>query len=121
MATHNELGKEGEAAAAAYLQAQGYVLRERNWRSRSSELDIIAEKDGTLVVVEVKTRASLRFGQPEEAVDGRKIRRIVASTDAYLKKYGIDLPVRFDIITVTGVRPPFQITQLIDAFFPPLW
>lgn len=54
MAGHNELGKNGENQAAAYLEAQGYVIRHRNWRSGKKELDLVAEKDGELVVVEVK-------------------------------------------------------------------
>ena len=121
MASHNELGKEGERLAANHLQSEGYVIRHRNWRCGHKELDIVAEKDGTLVFVEVKTRSDASFGQPEDAVDGRKIRNIVASTDAYVRKFAIDLPVRFDIITVVGNRPPFHIEHIEDAFFPPVW
>lgn len=99
MAAHNELGKEGEEAASAYLSSRGYRIRHRNWHVGKLELDIIAEKDGELIVVEVKTRRNTRFGLPEEAVTERKIRRIVLATDAYVKRFAIDLPVRFDIIT----------------------
>ena len=77
MAAHNELGKEGEEAASAYLSSRGYRIRHRNWHVGKLELDIIAEKDGELIVVEVKTRRNTRFGLPEEAVTERKIRRIV--------------------------------------------
>ena len=76
MAAHNELGKEGEEAASAYLSSRGYRIRHRNWHVGKLELDIIAEKDGELIVVEVKTRRNTRFGLPEEAVTERKIRRI---------------------------------------------
>ncbi len=55
MAAHNELGKEGELLAANHLQSEGYVIRHRNWRCGHKELDIVAEKDGTLVFVEEKT------------------------------------------------------------------
>lgn len=85
------------------------------------DLDIVAEKDGTLIIVEVKTRRDRRFGSPEEAVDNRKIRHIIASTDAYIKHFKTDLPVRFDILTVTGMKPPFHIAHIEDAFFPPIW
>ncbi len=121
MATHNELGKEGEEAAAAYLEEHGYTIRHRDWHAGKKDLDIVAEKEGTLVIVEVKTRRDRRFGSPEEAVDNRKIRHIIASTDAYIKHFKIDLPVRFDILTVTGTRPPFHIAHIEDAFFPPIW
>lgn len=121
MAGHNELGRNGEAEAAAYLEAQGYIIRHRNWRSGKKELDLVAEKDGVLVVVEVKTRRNLEYGLPEDAVDERKIRRIVSSTDTYLRTFGLDLPVRFDIITLTGTQAPFHLKHIRDAFLPPVW
>lgn len=121
MGTHNELGKEGEEAAAAYLRGNGYSILHRNWHSGRKELDIIAEKDRELVIVEVKTRRNEEFGSPEDAVTPRKIRNIVASADAYIKHFVIDLPVRFDIITVVGTQPPFDIEHIEEAFFPPIW
>ena len=121
MAAHNELGKEGEEEAAAYLEAHGYTILHRNWRSGRFELDIVAEKDNELIVIEVKTRRNNDYGLPEDAVTSRKIRHIVSSTDSYLKKYAIDLPVRFDIITVVGTQPPFLIEHIEEAFFPPIW
>ena len=75
MAAHNELGKEGELLAANHLQSEGYVIRHRNWRCGHKELDIVAEKDGTLVFVEVKTRKDVLFGLPEDAVTNGKIRQ----------------------------------------------
>lgn len=121
MAGHNKLGKAGEEEAARYLQGKGYAIRHRNWRSGKKELDIVAEYGNELVVVEVKTRKDLRFGNPEEAVTGRKIRHIVASTDAYLRKFTLDLPVRFDIITLVGEKAPYAIKHITDAFHPPIW
>ena len=121
MAKHNELGKEGETEAAEYLISKGYTIRHRNWRSGKRELDIVAQKDGELVIVEVKTRRSDEFGRPEEAITDRKIRNIIISTDAYIQRFEIDLPVRFDVITVTGTEPPFQIEHIEDAFLPPIW
>ncbi len=121
MAAHNELGKEGERLAASHLEAEGYVIRHRNWRYDRKELDIVAEKDGTLVFVEVKTRRGMSFGSPEEAVTEGKIRRIVDSADAYVREYGIDLPVRFDLITVVAGSGRVPLLRHIeDAFYPPL-
>ena len=65
MAAHNELGKEGELLAANHLQSEGYVIRHRNWRCGHKELDIVAEKDGTLVFVEVKTRKDVYSDSPK--------------------------------------------------------
>ena len=121
MAIHNELGKKGEDEAVAYLQAQGYAILHRNWRAGRYELDIVAQKADALIVVEVKTRQNKNFGSPEDAVSSKKIRHIVASTDAYLKQYEIDLTVRFDIVTLVGTYPPFTIEHIKEAFYPPLW
>lgn len=121
MAAHNELGKEGETEATTYLQNQGYIILHRNWHSGRFELDIVAQKDNELIIAEVKTRRNENYGHPEDAVTARKIRHIVASTDTYLKKYKIDLPVRFDIITIVGTEPPFRIEHIEEAFFPPIW
>lgn len=121
MAAHNILGKEGEEKAADYLVRQGYSLRNRNWRSGKKELDIIAEKDGEIIVVEVKTRKNTDYENPQDAVNEKKIRRIVAATDAYLRKNELDLPVRFDIITIVGSPEHFAIEHIKEAFYPPVW
>ena len=121
MALHNELGKEGEDAAISYLERNGYTIRHRNWRRGHLELDIIAAKDNTLVVVEVKTRRDTLFAQPEDAVTPQKIRRIVKATDTYIKLFQLDVQVRFDIITVVGQPGEFEIEHLKEAFLPPLF
>ena len=102
---------------------KGYTILHRNWRAGKKELDIVAmdNQQKTLVVVEVKTRKNRLFGEPEEAINDTKIRRIVSSTDTYLRKFAIDLPVRFDIIAIVGEKPPFQIEHLEDAFYSPIW
>ncbi|MDR0939393.1 MAG: YraN family protein [Mediterranea sp.] len=121
MARHNELGKEGEDAAAAYLEKSGYLIRHRNWRHRYFELDIVATHGDELVVIEVKTRSSTDFGNPEEAVTPMKIRRTVRAADTYIKFFGIDMSVRFDIVTVVGTSAPFTIEHIPDAFRPPMF
>lgn len=121
MAIHNELGKEGEEVAVHYLTERGYRILHRNWRSGKKELDIVAEYNHELIVIEVKTRRNNTYGTPEEAVNERKIRRIVSSTDAYIRKFAIDLPVRFDIITLVGQEAPFEIEHIEEAFYPPIW
>lgn len=122
MAAHNRLGLEGEQIAANYLLSKGYAIRHRNWRSGHKELDIVAEKDNTLVIVEVKTRKDTAFGMPEEAVGNGKIRRIVSSADAYVRKYAIDLPIRFDLITIIADKEGQpDLRHIQDAFYPPLF
>lgn len=121
MAIHNVLGKTGEEFAARYLIENGYRILERDWHSGHRDLDIIAWKEGMLIIVEVKTRRNENFGSPLEAISNQKIRSIMESTDAYLRYRRLDCHVRFDIITLVGTTPPFQLTHYTDAFRPPLW
>jgi putative endonuclease len=120
MADHNTLGKDGENAAVGYLKTKGYEILHTNWRRGHYELDIVARTVDELVVVEVKTRTGSRFGVPEDAVDNRKIKHIVSATDIYIKIFNIDLPARFDIISIIGSYPHFYIDHIEDAFYPPL-
>jgi putative endonuclease len=119
MAAHNEFGIEGEDKAANYLIREGYTILDRNWRSGHKELDIVAEKDGTLVVAEVKTRTSSKYGNPEDAVTPRKIRNTVLAADAYIRFNRIDLPIRFDIISILSNGD--VINHIEDAFRSPVW
>ena len=117
MARHNILGIKGEDMACSFLESKGYSILERNWRWRKLELDIIAMKDGELVIVEVKTRRNNCFGEPENAITDYKIRNIINAADVYVKKKRTDMPVRFDIISVTGQKEKeFEINHIEDAF-----
>lgn len=102
MAAHNELGKWGEDQAAAFLQRQGYRIIERDWKSGRRDIDIIATDGNEVVFVEVKTRCNRLFGEPEEAVDYRKLQNLRLAINHYIKYRRIDNDVRFDIISVVG-------------------
>ena len=119
MAEHNELGKAGEAAAVEYLKGKGYQILHINWHRGHLELDIVAQTDDELVVVEVKTRSG-HWELPEEAVNNTKIQRIINAADHYIKYFDVDLPARFDIISIVGNAPHFEIEHLEDAFYPPV-
>ena len=101
MANHNELGRLGEDKAVAYLVRKGFVVLDRNWRSKCGELDVICRKDGLLVVVEVKTRSGLEE-RPGELLEWRKRRNMRRVADAYVKAKNIRQEVRFDLVLVTG-------------------
>lgn len=117
-----ERGAEAEQRAAEHLLLEGYTLRERNWRPGNShlEVDIIAQTGRTIVFVEVKARAD-GDTDPADAVDGRKMRRLVRAAAAYLAQQPEDdLEYRFDIITVSGSGPEARLDHIPDAFLPPL-
>lgn len=121
MAEHNELGKWGEDKATLYLENEGYVVIDRDWRDGKRDLDILAvSPDGkTLVVVEVKTRSGEEYQQPEEAVDAKKMRNLALAANTYVKEKQVDRELRFDIITVVGVGHQVKhIEHLVDAFNP---
>ena len=109
-----ETGTQYEERAAEYLIAQNYQILERNYRIRSGEIDIIARDGTVLVFIEVKYRKNDESGNPLEAVDIRKQRKIITVARYYLyqKKYG-DVPCRFDVIGICGSH----IEHIKDAFW----
>ncbi len=120
MAQHNEIGHQGEQAAADFLEKKGYKILHRNWRYRRAELDIVAMDDKTLVFVEVKTRTDYTFSLPENAVDGKKQRLMTQAAIAYMHESGHEMAIRFDILSVILRGGIFYIDHLEDAFFPGL-
>lgn len=112
------LGRHGEELACRHLAENGYRIIGRNYRTRLGEIDIIAEEQGTLVFVEVKTRSSGRFCDPVEAVGRAKCRQISRVALEYLEKEGRqNQPARFDVVGVTmkpDSRP--QIETIKNAF-----
>jgi len=116
MAERNDTGREGEEQARAYLMKKGYNVLHTNWRWHHYELDIVAIDVDMLVVAEVKTRALDHLISPEDSVDRKKMQRIVRAADAYVRYFNLDLPVRFDIITVIKGHEGYRIDHYDDAF-----
>jgi putative endonuclease len=99
------LGKWGEEQAAVHLEQKGYRILERNYRTGYGEIDLIAEREQTIVFVEVKTRSSTAFGHPEEAVTQEKLTHIVDSAESYLQEHPELIgDWRIDVISITKVR-----------------
>ena len=101
MATHNDTGKSGELMACQYLKDNGYAILATNWRYGKLEADIIAYYDDLIVFVEVKTRTSDDFGEPELFVDKKKQRAYVRIANHYITENKRTEEVRFDIIAIT--------------------
>lgn len=117
MAIHNDLGKEGEKRAVAYLIDKGYEILDVNWRGKYGELDIVALSNSRLVVIEVKTRTSLEYGEPELFVDKKKIRKIVKATNEYIYIFNRMEEVRFDIVGVYKNLEEWNLNHIEDAFY----
>ncbi|MGC5745012.1 YraN family protein [Chryseobacterium sp. NFX27] len=100
MATHNDFGQIAEDLAAEYLQKNGYKILTRNFRFQKAEIDIIAEKEGLIIIVEVKARSTDVFILPQEAVTKSKIKSIVIAANHYLDEFNKNSEARFDIISV---------------------
>ncbi|NNC70428.1 MAG: endonuclease [Flavobacteriaceae bacterium] len=116
MAQHNELGKQGEQIALELLIKKGYTILEKNWRFQKAEVDIIAQKESTLAIVEVKTRSSIDFGSPQDFVSPKKIKRLVAAIDEYVVSRDLDVEVRFDIMAIVKEGEHFTTEHIEDAF-----
>lgn len=120
--SEKDWGALGEEAAAEHLEAKGYKILERNFRyGREGELDIVAEKDGTLVFVEVKMRRSDRFASPEDSVTFGKRKQIAKMARAYVSsKNRMDTCCRFDVVSVGWEKgQPVVKEHHEDAFRPP--
>lgn len=114
------LGLEGETLACRALDARGYRVLARRYRTRAGEIDIVARHEGAVVFVEVKTRRGGRFGDPADAVGWQKQHRIAAMAADYLARHRLTrVAVRFDVVSVRfAVDRPAEVTVIADAFRP---
>ena len=121
MRVKDALGRFGEDLAVRQLESAGMVVLERNWRSHDRELpgeiDVIARDGGSLVVCEVKTRSSLAFGTPAEAVTADKQARLRRLGMAWLCERGLRVEaIRFDVVSVVRGRDGVAVEHLRGAF-----
>ncbi len=112
-----DTGNQGEDEAVAFLQQRGYTIKARNWRFAKAEIDIVAENDEWVVIVEVKTRSADTFGNPEEFVTRGQQRHLIRAANAYLESFPTLKDVRFDIIAIL-LEPQFRIEHIPEAFYP---
>jgi len=119
MASHNDLGKRGEEIAKAYLENKDYQILRMNWRHKRAEIDLIVKHLGTLIFVEVKTRSSVDFGQPEDFVDWKKEKQFEFASLAFMEQTKHEGEIRFDIVAITfESKNIYTINHIEDAFWP---
>lgn len=121
MAEHNDLGHVGEEVAVDYLCSKGYMIRHRNWKSGKKELDIVAETENQLVIVEVKTRNIDCLAHPQDAITNAKIKHLVYAAEDYIFKYDLMMETRFDVISVIPDKSGhYSVEHIENAFLPPV-
>jgi len=112
-----KFGEKGEALAVNRLKKAGYKIIKTNYRNRLGEIDIIARENDTIVFVEVKSRRSVHFGNPKQAVTLQKQKKISMVALSYLKAMGLDTArARFDVVTVISNRDTPQVEIIKNAF-----
>jgi len=116
MASHNDLGKLGEEFAKNYLVSKGYSILEKNWRFQKAEVDIIALHDEALIAIEVKTRSSKVFGNPQDFVTIKKRNLLTMAMDHYIQMHDLNVELRFDIIAIYQNNNHLEIEHLENAF-----
>jgi len=111
------VGDQAEGQAAAYLERQGYKIRDRNFTCRYGELDVVAEKGELLCFVEVRMRSTGTWGDPARTVVFAKQRKVVKAALHYLRSYPApDRAIRFDVISVTGRGETARLEHIPGAF-----
>lgn len=115
----DQWGREAEAIAADYLRSQGYTINAERWKGAHCEIDLIAQFDDTVVLVEVKARRS-GSQDPVDAVDDKKMRQMARAADIYIGGFESRHFYRFDIIAITGNSSSYTINHIKDAFLAPL-
>ncbi len=104
MAQHLHTGKLGEQMGAAFVEHRGYRVLEKNWRHSHWEVDIIAEKNEVLHFMEIKTRRTKKYGQPEEKVGAKKIKNLINAAEQYLYLHPQWKRIQFDILSITILK-----------------
>jgi putative endonuclease len=116
MSLSHELGKQGEQQAIDFLRAKGYSILDLNWRYQHKEIDIVAEYDNELHIIEVKTRTSAVWQAINEIVGATKQKNMIAAADAYVQQNDIDKNVVFDIVYIVQTGEKESIELISDAF-----
>ncbi|MGB3607766.1 YraN family protein [Psychroserpens sp.] len=117
MANHNELGKKGELLAVDFLLKEGYSIIALNYLYQKAEVDIIAQKEDILAVVEVKTRTSADFGDPQQFLKPKQMQRIFKAVDFFVNDNEMNVEVRFDIIAIVMNKKGTSLEHLENAFY----
>lgn len=116
MAESYNFGKEAEKLAKEFLVERNYKILETNWRYSRLEVDIIAQKDDFLIIIEVKARKSSNLNF-EEVVTTQKQKNLITAAEKYLEEKDLDLEVRFDVVFIYKQKNNYTIAHIENAFY----
>ncbi len=117
MGKHNEFGKEGEKIAVNFLLEKGYRILHQNFRYLKAELDIIAEKDDIIAIVEVRARSNDQIINIADTITKKKIKLLVMAADYFVTEMKLDKEVRFDVIAILKNKRVFKVEHIESAFY----
>lgn len=117
--SRGQTGQQGETLAAQWLTERGYRILHRNWRHSYYEIDIIAARGEVLHFVEVKTRRNMLYGYPEEAVDRKKLRRMMEAAAVFMEIAGEWKRVQYDVLAIRFQRGGSPCIELFEDVY--LW
>ena len=117
-APHLAVGRAAEAAAARFLERRGYRIVTTNFRAKGGELDVVADDGGVLAIVEVRYRASDRYGSAAASITHAKRSRLIRAARALLATHSqlASLPARFDVVEVCGPPDGLRCELIRGAF-----
>jgi len=117
MGFHNEFGKEGEQIAVGHLLKKGYTIKRRNYRYLKAEIDIIAQREDVLAIVEVRSRSTDFIENIADTITKKKIQLLLMGADHYVIENDLDVEVRFDVITILKNKRIFKVEHIESAFY----
>lgn len=118
MAKHNETGKKAEEIAIAYFRENGYIIKDKNWRYCKKEIDLVAERDGKLIIIEVKSRCERHFSDVSELITRKKMKNLVDAAEAYVIRKNLMMEVQFDYFVVIFGAYGHKTEHIQEAFIP---
>lgn len=112
-----EQGETAESSAAQYLLERGYRLRERNFKTRLGEVDLVVERESTVAFVEVRYRRSAAWGSPEATVGKLKRRKLILAALEYVQRHRLEnRALRFDVLSISQARGRLRFEHFENAF-----
>ena len=117
-ATKQETGQRAEQLAVDYLLTQGFTIRATNWRMGHKEIDIVAEKDGRLHVVEVRSLTTSFFQQPYQSIDRVKERNLITAANAYVRYHKLSMEVQLDVVSIVFDGETHSLDYFPNAIYP---